>query len=82
MCTQTVFPGRLEVIIGDSSRTVPAYAMREDAAGKDSHTCDVVFVDGDHSEEGAYADLVNLRALATRQVYWLAISRMDIRRWA
>lgn len=58
----------MEVIIGDSSRTVPAYAAREAAAGRDLHACDVVFVDGDHSEKGAYADLVNLQALVTRQV--------------
>lgn len=54
------------VIIGDSTVTVPAYAAAEEAAGRDPRACDVIFVDGDHSEEGAYADLVNLRSLASR----------------
>lgn len=66
--TQAVFPGRLELVVGDSRETVPAYAMAEETAGRDPQVCDVVFVDGDHSEEGAYADLVNFQALTNRYV--------------
>ncbi|CBJ29255.1 conserved unknown protein [Ectocarpus siliculosus] len=63
---QMVFPGRLEVLIGHSTVTIPAYAVVEEAAGRDTRTCNVLFVDGDHTEEGAYADLINFRALASR----------------
>ena len=63
---QAVFPGRLQVIVGDSAATVPAFAMAEETAGRDPRVCGVVFVDGDHSEEGAYADITNLQALASR----------------
>ena len=52
--------------MGDSRETVPAYALTEETAGGDPHVCDVVFVDGDHTEEGAYADLVSLQELASR----------------
>lgn len=65
-----MFPGRLEVILGDSRVTVPAYATAEETAGRDPRVCDVVFVDGDHSEEGAYADIVNLQALASRYILY------------
>lgn len=65
--TQAVFPGRLELVIGNSRKTVPAYASAEETAGRDPrHVCDVVFVDGDHAEEGAYADLVNFQELTNR----------------
>lgn len=57
-----MFPGRLEVILGDSTVTVPAYTLAEEAAGRDPHAWDVVFIDGDHSEEGAYIDMVNFQA--------------------
>lgn len=61
-----MFPGRLEVLIGDSSVTIPAYVVAEDAAGREPQACNILFVDGDHSEDGAYADLVNFRVLASR----------------
>lgn len=64
--TQAVFPGRLELILGDSADTVPAFALREEAAGRDPRVCSVVLVDGDHSEEGVYTDLVNFQALTSR----------------
>lgn len=64
--TQAVFPGRLEVVVGDSRETVPAYGLAEEAADRDPHICNVVFVDGDHTEEGAYADFINLQALTSR----------------
>lgn len=63
---QTLFPGRLEIILGDSKETIPVYTQRERHAGRDPRTCNIAFVDGDHSEEGAYADLVSFEALANR----------------
>lgn len=54
------FPGRHTLIEGDSHRTVAAFA----AANAGMHF-DVIFIDGDHSEDGARADLADLAALAT-----------------
>ncbi|CAN0293213.1 unnamed protein product, partial [Scytosiphon promiscuus] len=64
---QAVFPGRLDVVMGDSTSTVPAYADAEEAAGRDPRVCDMVFVDGAHTQRGVSSDLTNFRALANRQ---------------
>lgn len=56
---QARFPGRLTVIKGDSTTTVPAYI-----AANPGTYCDIVSVDGDHSFPGALADLVNMVKLA------------------
>jgi len=52
------YPGRHELIIGDSRETVPAFA---EANGK---TMDLVFVDGGHLYEVAWADIVNSQNIA------------------
>ncbi|MEU7531008.1 class I SAM-dependent methyltransferase [Saccharothrix sp. NPDC042600] len=49
------YPGRHELVVGDSTATVPAYGGARP---------DLVFVDGGHTFEIAYADLVNARRLA------------------
>lgn len=54
------FPGRHTLIQGDSHTTIKAYAEQHPDA-----RFDVIFIDGDHSVEGARADLDDLRALAT-----------------
>ena len=54
------FPGRHTLIQGDSHSTIAAYAKQHPDA-----RFDVIFVDGDHSVEGARADLEDLRAFAT-----------------
>ncbi|CAM9243873.1 unnamed protein product [Ectocarpus sp. 12 AP-2014] len=74
---QAMFPGRLEVLIGDSSVTIPAYVVAEEAAGRKPQACNILFVDGDHSEDGAYADLVNFRVLASRDWNVLAIDDLE-----
>jgi predicted O-methyltransferase YrrM len=51
------YPGRHELIIGDSRKTVPAYA---DAGGGNF---DLVFVDGGHEYEIAAADIENAHRL-------------------
>lgn len=56
----------MELVFGDSVETVPAYALREKEAGRDPRACGVIFVDGDHREEGMYTDLVNMQALTSR----------------
>lgn len=55
-----LFPGRHTLIQGDSHFEIPAFAK----AHPDLRF-DVIFVDGDHTLEGARADLADLRALAT-----------------
>jgi len=52
------YPGRHELVIGNSLQTVPAYA--EDQPG----TFDLVFVDGGHEYEVAAADIRNAGRLA------------------
>ncbi|XVV01176.1 O-methyltransferase [Actinosynnema sp. CA-248983] len=49
------YPGRHELVVGDSTGTVPAYSGARP---------DLVFVDGGHTFEIAYADIVNARRLA------------------
>ena len=52
------YPGRHELVIGDSRETVPAYADTQ--GGR----FDLVFVDGGHEYETAAADIANARRLA------------------
>jgi hypothetical protein len=55
-----LFPGRHELVTGDSISTVPAFA--------DAHPgrrFDLIFIDGGHSFESARTDLDNLRRLAS-----------------
>lgn len=65
---QALFPSRLEVILGDSKETIPTYTRREELAGRNPKACNIIFVDGDHSEEGAYSDVVAFELLANRSV--------------
>lgn len=43
---QTAFPGRLELIIGDSTKTIPTFR-----AIHQGFKCDMIFVDGGHDYE-------------------------------
>jgi len=53
------FPGRLQVVVGDSQRTVPEFVeARPDVK------CDLMLVDGAHGYLEAYMDLKNMMALA------------------
>jgi len=53
------FPGRLHVVMGDSSRTVPAFH-----AMFPHERCHVLLIDGGHQFEPAWNDLVHFRSLA------------------
>ncbi|MFC8177433.1 class I SAM-dependent methyltransferase [Rhodococcus sp. NPDC057297] len=55
-----LFPGRHTLIRGDSHSTVTEYARSNPDV-----RFDVVFVDGDHSLDGARADLADARAFST-----------------
>ena len=50
---------RFDYRVGNSRVTVPAYASTPGYS-----MCDVILVDGDHSKEGAYTDIVNMNTLA------------------
>jgi predicted O-methyltransferase YrrM len=54
-----LYPGRHELIIGDSTLTVPRYAAENPAA-----SFDLVFIDGGHTYETVAADIVNMRAIS------------------
>ncbi|WP_130345929.1 O-methyltransferase [Herbihabitans rhizosphaerae] len=51
----TRYPGRHELVVGDSTETVAGYA---------GAPCDLVFVDGGHTYEIAAADIRNARRIA------------------
>lgn len=53
---ERMFPGRHDLVRGDSTKTLPTYEMVS--------PFDMVFVDGGHSFEVAYADLRNFEALS------------------
>ncbi|CAM9845751.1 unnamed protein product, partial [Discosporangium mesarthrocarpum] len=63
---QNLFPGRLDLVLGSSQETVPSYALQLEAQGKGSGPCNILFVDGDHTQAGALADLENFERLANR----------------
>ena len=67
------FPGRHELILGDSALTVPEYRRQHPG------TCfDIVFIDGGHEYEQARDDLLNMRALS-RPGTWVVLD--DLTPW-
>jgi predicted O-methyltransferase YrrM len=54
------FPGRHELIVGDSRLTIPEFTR-----SKPDRKFDLVFIDGGHELEVAQADIENCRLLAT-----------------
>jgi predicted O-methyltransferase YrrM len=53
------YPGRHELVLGNSAWTVPAYRTQHPEA-----CFDLVFIDGGHDYEEARHDIVNMRALS------------------
>lgn len=54
------YPDRHTLILGDSTIRVPIFAQNNDIK------FDIIFIDGGHSYEVAYADLMNCRKLANK----------------
>mmetsp|Transcript_47832 Transcript_47832/g.104113 ORF Transcript_47832/g.104113 Transcript_47832/m.104113 type:complete len:284 (+) Transcript_47832:52-903(+) len=55
-----LFGSRFEFILGPSADTLPEFSRR-----RPDVKCDVISIDGDHSHEGTYADILNFRKLAS-----------------
>jgi len=55
-----LFPDRFEYILGSSQEAVPDFHAKNPSV-----KCDVISVDGDHSTEGTFQDLVNFRKMAS-----------------
>jgi hypothetical protein len=62
------YPGRLQVVMGDSLRTVPSFA-----AMWPDERCNLLFVDGGHLYRHAMGDLANLRALRNGSFHYLLV---------
>lgn len=58
------YPGRHELVIGDSAQTVPQYRV----AHPDT-SFDIVFIDGGHEYEQARDDISNMKALSHSGTY-------------
>lgn len=69
----SLFPGRLEVVAGDSGLSVPSFV-----AMHPHFSCDVVFIDGGHETDQALRDLRNFRALAKPDSI-VVLDDMDVR---
>ena len=62
------FPGRLQLIMGNSLESVPRFSMNNPDV-----ECDVIVVDGGHTVDVALGDLQNLRAMANMQHHVLVL---------
>ena len=58
---QSIFPGRLETVWGDSRTTVPAF-FQQKVKTNGGFACDVIVIDGSHNHDYVLADLRNMRA--------------------
>ena len=71
----SAYPGRFEIVWGDSTKTVPEFVKTSKVSGK-TLSCDVIVVDGGHSYEIAIADLRNMQAFAMSPRHLLLMDDM------
>lgn len=68
--TQPPFKGRHHVIVGNTMNTLPQAATTKTSWMHD-RKCDIVFHDGAHTKDVVYADIKNLRPLASPEALLL-----------
>lgn len=79
------YPGRHELVIGDSAQSVPEYRVR-----RPETSFDIVFIDGGHDYEQAREDISNMKALSHPETYvvvddltpWYTWGEGPTRAWA
>lgn len=59
---QERYPGRLELVLGDSAETVPRYF-----AQNPHKRCNIIFIDGSHLYEPVYVDMMNMLPVANQK---------------
>ena len=70
------YPGRHELIIGNSIITVPEYIKNNP-----TKKFDIIFIDGGHTYEVAHDDLVNCKSLAHDNTLLIVDDTVNIDRW-
>jgi hypothetical protein len=65
---------RLELHEGDSARTIPEYVSK----WKDRITCDLFFIDGDHTYPAVNADIQNMQPLANHTTHRVVVDDVNI----
>ena len=58
---QSIFPGRLETVWGDSRTAVPTF-FQQKSSKNEIFSCDIIVIDGSHNHDFVLADLHNMRA--------------------
>ena len=69
---RSAYPGRFQIVWGNSNESVPKFAKEAHNSGL-MITCDLIIVDGGHDYEEAIADLRNMRAFARSPRHLLVI---------
>lgn len=61
---RSYFGDRFHAHVGNSRKTIPAFAADLARTSGRTDVCDVILIDGDHRAGGVYADLLSFRPLA------------------
>jgi len=61
------YPGRHTLVAGNSSKVIPSFMKMHP-----EFRADLIFIDGDHNLNGAYADIVNCYQMATKKTILIA----------
>lgn len=68
---KTHYPGRWELTVGDSLKTIPKFASEHPG------WCDLIFIDGNHRDYGPYLDVVNFKPAAHDKTIIVADDTFD-----